>query len=300
MKKIFLTAITLIIFCVPLIVSAASSATEKLVQMEIDTYGSEQNGAILERINRLEKDYSGRNMRGNMNVRINSLYEILYQNKGTPSIFAKVNALEWNAYNEVSGNSLNNRIAKLESEILGKTSTSAFIKRIDALAKGSFGSAQIPLSEMQVSSGVLIKVELVESVDSRTLKVGDLVEIKVAEDVLINDKLIFAKGLRGKGIVESVRKANGWLVKNGKIDINFYSLDSIEGRDIDIHVGEESKNEMIRHEMVAGASLVKMNISNDWNKLMVHGKNIEAPAGTALYVQTKKTVSLYGLMIKSN
>ena len=300
MKKIFLTAITLIIFCMPLIVSAADSATGKLIQMETDTYGSEQNGAILERINHLEKDYYGRNMRGNMNVRINSLYEILYQNRGTPSIFAKLNALEWNAYNEVSGNSLNNRIAKLESEILGKTSSDTFTKRIDALARGSFGSAQIPLAEMQIPSGVLIKVALVENVDSRTLKVGDLVEIAVAEDVLVDGKLIFAKGLRGKGIVETVRKANGWLVKNGKIDINFYSLDSIEGKDIAIHVGEESKNEMIRQEMVTGASLVKMDISNDWNKLMVHGKNIEAPAGTTLYVQTKKTVSLYGLQIKSN
>ena len=57
---------------------------------------------------------------------------------------------------------------------------------------------------------------------------------------------------------------------------------------------------MENNEMIAGASLVGMNLNDDLNKLMVHGKNIEVSAGTELYVQTAKTVTLYGLKNQSD
>ena len=272
MKKFLSTLLTAIFFCLPLTVFAADSATEKLIQMEIETYGKEQPGALLERINHLEKEYTGKNMRGNLTVRIDSVYEILYGNSGAPSVLAKINAIEWNAYNEVSGNNVQDRLIRLEREIFGKTSKETLIKRIDALAKASFGNEEIPL----------------------TLQAGDLVDIKVSENVFVDGKLIFAKGLPGKGKVEKVRKAKGWTGRNGKVEIDFYTLNCIDGKSIDVFVGEESKNEMMGQQMIAGASLVGMNLNDDWNKVMVHGKNLEIPAGTQLYLQTEKTIELYG------
>ena len=300
MKKFLTTLLTAVFFCLPLTVFAADSATEKLIQMEIDTYGKEQPGAILERINQLEKEYTGQNMRGNLTVRIDSVYEILYGNSGAPSVLAKINAIEWNAYSKVSSNSVQERLTRLEREIFGKTSNETFIKRINTLAKASFGNEEIPLVEMQLSRDVLIKVELVEDVGSRTLQAGDLVDIKVAENVFVDGNLIFAKGLPGKGKVEKVRKAKGWTGRNGKLEIDFYTLNCIDGNGIDVYVGEESKNEMTVQQMIAGASLVGMNLNNDWNKIMVHGKNLEIPAGTQLYLQTEKTVGLYGLKVSAD
>lgn len=300
MRKFLQIIFALIIFFVPLTVFAADSATEKLIQMEQDTYGSEQRGAILDRISRLEQDYSGKNMRGNMNVRIDSVYEILYGNIGTPSVLAKINAIEWNAYNEVSGKSVQKRLAELEREILGENSTETFIKRIDNLAQASFGREEIPLTEMQVSRDVLIKVVLAENVGTRNFQVGDIVDIQVAENVFVDGKLVFAKGLPGKGKVQSVRKAKGWIGQNGKIQIDFYSLNCIDGNSVEIYVGEESKHEMTTRKMIKGASLVGMNLNDDWNKLMVHGKNLEIYAGTELYVQTERNVNLYGLNVSSN
>ena len=299
MKKFLLTA--LIFFFIPLQVLAAAndSANSKLVQMEIDTYGTEQTGALLDRINRLEKDFSGVNMQGNLNARIDSVYEILYGNVGEPSILAKINALEWNVCHEVSGENIINRLNKLENEILGKTSIEPFIKRIDTLAQASFGTEKIPLEEIQIPDNLLIKVELLENIASRTLQAGDLVNIKVARNVYIDGNLIFAKGLRGKGTVESVRKAKGWTGVNGKIIIDFYGLNCIDGTNIEIFVGEESKDEMTSQKMIEGAALVGMNLNDDWNKIMVRGKNIEVPAGTQLFVQTKKNVNLYGLKVET-
>lgn len=295
LKKFLSALLTLFIFGISLTVSAADSANEKLIRMEQDTYGTEQTGAILDRISHLEKDYSGKNMSGNLNVRIDSIYEILYGNIGTPSILAKINAIEWNTYSEVSGKSIQERLKKLEKEIFGKTSTETFIKRINVIAKATFGDEQIPLLEMQVAKDVLIKVALAEGVGSRNLQEGDFVNIKVAEDVFIDGKLVFAKGLPGKGKVEKVRKAKGWTGRNGKIQINFFTLNCIDGKSVEIYVGEASKNEMATKEMIKGASLVGMNLNNDWDKFMIHGKNLEISAGTELYVQTKGNIKLYGL-----
>ena len=299
MKKILPAILTLIIFCAPLICFAANSANEKLIQMERDTYGNEQAGAILNRINRLEKDYSGKNMQGNMNVRIDAIYEILYGNSGAPSFMAKINAIEWNTHHEVYNDSILERLSKLENEISGKTSNETLIKRIDALTQVSFGADQIPLIEMQIPRDLLIEVEITEDVGSRTLREGDLVDIKVAENVFIDGNLVFAKGLRGTGKVEKVRKAKGWTGKNGKIQIDFYTLNCIDGNNVEIYVGEESQHEMTVQKMVEGASLVGMNLNDDWNKLMVHGKNLEISAGTRLYVQTERTFNIYGLRIDS-
>ena len=298
LKKLLIAA--MIILMQVSVTAAEISANEKMVQMEIETYGGEQTGAILGRINRLEKDYSGTNMQGNMNVRINSLYEIMYGNAGAPSLIAKINAIEWNAYHEVTAESIIKRLDKLENEILGKTTSENIIKRINELAQGTFGSEQIPLIEMQVPNDVLIRAELAEDIGSRSLQAGDIVNIKVAENVIIDGKLIIAKGQVGKGTVTSVRKAKGWMGRNGKINIDFQVLNSIDGNEIEIYVGEESKSEMRVREMIGGAAMVGMNINDDWNKLLVHGKNIELAAGTALYVQTKKATNVYALQLEND
>ena len=58
MRKIFLATLIILIFFAQ-IVFAEESANEKLLQIERDTYGNEQIGAILDRLNKLEKDFTG-------------------------------------------------------------------------------------------------------------------------------------------------------------------------------------------------------------------------------------------------
>ncbi len=295
-KKIFCAGMTAaVIFSAPLIAQAANSATEKLIQIEQDTYGSEQIGAILSRIAKVEKDYSGKNMQGNMNARIDAVYDALYTNAGKSGIFLKLNALEWNFNREVSSGGLEKRISSLENEILGKPTAGSFSERIRALSKASFGGENIPLTRVQIPANTLVKVSLVDSITSQTLQVGDEVTVKVAEDVIINGKLVLAKGLLGSGKVSSVRKAKGWTGRNGKVEIDFNEIRTLEGRSIEIFVGDEAKQEMIDKQMIAGASLVAMNLNDEWNKVLVRGKNIDIKPGAELYVQVKNSSGVYGL-----
>lgn len=291
--------ISTMIFSQPSKIFAEESANEKLVQIERDTYGAEQIGSILSRISKLEKDYTGKNMQGNMNARIDAIYNLLYEDTGEASIIAKVNALEWNINHEVKSGGIDNRIFLLEDSILGKTESGTFFSRIRALSKESFGAENIPMQEEQIPENVLIKVSLLEDVGSKTLQVGDTVNFEVAEDVIIGDKLIFAKGLRGEGTVKNVRRAQGWLAKKGKVEINFNKIRGLDGRTIETFVGDEAKQAMIENKMVAGANLVGMDLNSDWGKALKVGQNIEITEGTEFFIQTKNLAAVYVLPIES-
>lgn len=291
--------IATVIFSFPSKIFAEESANEKLVQIERDTYGAEQTGAILSRISKLEKDYTGKNMQGNMNARIDAIYNLLYEDTGEASIIAKVNALEWNINHEVKSGGIENRIFLLEDSILGKTESGTFFSRIRELSKESFGAENVPMMEEQIPENILIKVFLTEDVGSKTLQVGDTVNFKVAEDVIIDNKLIFAKGLRGEGTVQNVRRAQGWLAKKGKIEIDFNKIRCLDGRAIETFVGDEAKQAMIENKMVAGANLVGMDLNSDWVKTIRAGRNIEITEGTEFYIQTKTPSAVYVLPIDS-
>ena len=294
LKNFFCAAMLAVMFFMPH-ETFAESATEKLVQIEKDTYGEESTGAILDRISRLEKDFFGENLQKNMNARIESIYDSLYENVGEPGVIAKVNALEWNVNHEVNGGGIEARISDLEKKILGKEQKGSFSERIRELSKATFGDENIPMTQTQLPANTLVKVALVENISSKTLQEGDTIHIKAVENVTVDGKVVFVAGLRGEGVVKSVRKAKGWTGRNGKVDVDFETLRTIDGKNIEIYVGEEAKAEMTEKQMVEGASLVAMNLNDKWSKVLVHGKNIELTAGTELYVQTKNPAAVYVL-----
>ena len=277
--------------------AAEESANAKLARIEIDTYGAEQNGAILDRISRLEKNYSGQNMSGNMNARIEAIYDTLYDNSAAPGVLAKINVLEWNTNHQVSSGGLDSRLLALENQIMGKSTEGTFNERIRALAKASYGSESLPIVQVQIPMNTLIKVATTAPVTSKTLQAGDFIPIKVIDDVFVDDSLVFASGLTGEGVVANVRRAKH-IFSNGKIETDFYKLKSLDGQDVEIFTGIEAVDAMNAASMAQGLSLVGQTFSGknkELEEVLVRGKNIDLPAGIELYVQTKIPIVVYGL-----
>lgn len=292
-----------IIFSASTFCSAAEeSANAKLVRIEIDTYGAEQSGAILDRISALEKSFSGQNMSGNMNARIEAIYDTLYDNGAGPAILAKLNALEWNVNHEVAGGGINMRLSVLEDQIFGRMNTGTFNERIRALAKASYGEEILPIAQVQVPANTLIKVETTVPVGSKVMQEGDVIPIRVLSDVFVDDSLVFARGLPGEGVVTSVHRAKN-IFSNGKIDIDFCRLQSIDGQTAQIFTGIESQDEMNANEMARGLSLIGQTFSGknkSLEEIFVRGKNIDLPAGIELYVQIKTPIVVYGVRTSGN
>ncbi|MBR0103287.1 MAG: hypothetical protein IJQ01_07310 [Selenomonadaceae bacterium] len=296
-KKIICGALAASMIFSASVFAAEESANEKLARIETDTYGFEQSGAILDRISRLEKNYSGQNMNGNMNARIDAIYDILYNNDVGPGVLAKVNALEWNFNHEVESGGIDKRLATLENAILGKISEGSFNDRIRALAKASYGQDILPITLIPLPENTLIKVVTTVPVGSKTLQEGDTIPIEVAEDVFVDGGLVFARGLPGEGVVTSVHRAKN-IFSNGKIEADFHTLKAIDGQNVNTYTGVEAIDAMTAASMGRGLSLLGQTFSGK-NKaieeVLVRGKNIDLPAGVELYLQIKTPIVVYGV-----
>ena len=193
---------------------------------------------------------------------------------------------------------VDSRMADLEMSMTGKTGTGTYKQRLASLSKASFGTAVLPLEQVRVPAETLIKVALVTPVDSDNLKVGDTIRYKIADDVIVNGKLVFAKGLPGEGTVTKVKQARNFG-RNAEVNIDFNKTKSIDGTYVDTYVGEEAKKEMKSLAMAAGASLAGIAVLGPIGIVagaFVHGKDVRLPAGTELYIQTKADTTLYGVV----
>ena len=299
--KKFLSALVTAVFFVSTMGSAFAATPEtvqaKLESVESDTYGQPQTGSIMERINKLEKDYTGTHRQGSMMARADALYDSVYENNGAPSILAELNGIEWTIRHEVSASPVQDRIMNMETEVSGKTSEGTFTKRIRALADFAFGANQLPIEQVTVPGNTLVKVALVDEITTKNVKKGDRVRFQVADDVIVDGRLIFAKGEPGVATVEKVQQARNFG-RSAKLELTDYQVKSMDGTEVDAYVGEEAKEEMKHYAMAAGASLAGIALLGPIGIIggaFVKGKDIDLPAGTEMYVQTSANSPLYGV-----
>lgn len=72
------------------------------------------------------------------------------------------------------------------------------------------------------------KYELTKELSSKKAKVGDLVPLRVVENLIINDVIIIPAGAKVRGIVTKARKAGG-LGRGGKLEFQIVSVQTING-----------------------------------------------------------------------
>lgn len=301
LMSVLLSAVFLISTLGTASASAPDTVQDKLVAVETDTYGGAQTGALIDRINHLEKDYEGTHRTGSMMERVDALYSHLYDNASGPSIMAELNAVEWSIEHQVSMKPVQQRITEMETNIQGKTGEGTYRQRIAKLSSYAFGSNTLPLTQVSVPANTLIKISLVTPVNAKNLKAGDTIQYKVAEDVVENGMLLFAKGEPGTGTVTKVKQARNFG-RDAEVVIDFKSTKAMDGTNVDTFVGAEAKKQMETLAMAAGASLAGIVLLGPIGVvagIFVNGKNIDLPAGTELYIQTKADTTLYGVPMTS-
>ncbi len=283
------------------IVSAAEETVQgKLAAVEIQTWDNEQTGALLDRINRLEKEYLGIHNGGAMLERVNIIYNELYNNTKGPGLLTQLNAIEWGLIHEVSPKSVDKRITEMEMMVAGKTATASYKKRIEDLGAAAFGGYRIPLVKITVPKDTLIRIALTQEVNAKTIKAGDTIHYKVAEDVLLDGMLVFAKGQPGEGTVKKVERARNFG-RDAQIDTDFHTTKAMDGTDVKTFVGEKSKQEMKSYAMAAGASVAGMLLLGPIGIIggaFIKGKNIDLPEGTELFIQTQSDTVVYAIPTK--
>jgi hypothetical protein len=300
LKKLFSIFLSTVFLVSSLGTAAAevpNTANGKLGAVEVATYGQEQTGAIVQRIEKLEKDFDGTKKKGGMMDRINSLYDEAFDNSTSPSMFTQLNALEWTISHKVSMDPIQKRVNDMELLINGKNDEGSIKKRIEGLSSFAFGSTTIPLTQVNVPANTLVKVALVTPINAKDLKKGDIIKFQAAEDVIENDMLLITAGALGEGEITEVSQAKNFG-RDAKIKIDFKDIEAVDGTKIDMTLGEEAKASMEQMGMAAGASLAGMVVLGPIGIIggaFVKGKNINLPEGTELYLQTEKASTVYAI-----
>ena len=221
----------------------ANTADDKLAAVEVTLYGTAQTGPLADRISKLETDFGG--------------VHATYDNSTSPSLITQMNALEWTISHKVSMDCMQQRVTDMEINVYGKTTTGTFKSRVELLSEFAFGSKTIPLVQTTIQANTLAKVALVDRLNAKNLKKGDVVRFKAAEDVIEDGMLLFTEGAAGEGVVTKVSQAKNFG-RNAEIEVDFKYLTAVDGRQLDMVLGEESKKSMEQLGMAAGASLAGM------------------------------------------
>ena len=279
----------------------STNLQSKLMLVEQSVYGQEQTGALLERISRLETDFYGKtsNPQTAISDRINTLYSTMFDNSVRPSAITQMNGIEWFLSRQVSIKSITDRLTTLEAQIYGKPITGTLQKRMNDLAMLAYGNSDVkaPLVSTTVPVDTLIKIKLVTPLNTDVSKVGDKVKFQAAEDVIYNGKLIIAAGAPGEGVVTKVKSARNFG-RNGEIDVNFQQIQAFDGTMLETTLGEKAKKEIENLAMAAGASLAGIALLGPVGivgGIFVNGKDIDLPAGTESYIQTKVNTNIYAI-----
>ena len=318
MKRRLLTLLFTVIFCVTSVApgfamdagdagSAATSAsmrqlstTDKIAAMEVMLYGTHQAGALVGRTDSLEDDVYGTVTHDAILDRVDNLYDYL---KGNPAadeagFLTKLNAIEWQFNESMSGGPAKNRIEAVEIMLNGKVEEGSLSSRLEALANIAFTDGVIAVENVVLPKDQVLKVEFTEELNSREDKAGEPVHFKLADNVYVNDVLVLPKGAMGEGTIKKVVQPRSFG-RDARIDIDFTHVYALDGVKVPVYIGDVAKQEAKTAAGAAGATIGGMIVLGPIGAVggaFVTGKAVIIPVGATTYVQTVEDIAIQGMI----
>lgn len=275
---------------------------EKLSIMEKVLYGTEQSGALLDRMDRLEMDMTGVMEKGAILSRVDRMYETIKggENVNTPSFLLRLGAAEYTFGQSISDSPAKTRLEKLETFVIGKTSTTPLLDRLDTIMKVAYTKGTFPTEKATLLKDTLIKVQLAQDLNGKVAQVGEKVRFTVVDNITMGNVLLISKGSIGNGKISKVSRAQNFG-RDGKIEINFESVISLDGTVVPVFLGPQAEKEMKNMAMAAGVSVAGMIVLGPVGiigGIFVHGQDAVIPAGTPVIVQVKADNNLRGMLVE--
>ena len=301
--SVFLTVIFLLSLILPQIALAqnASDITiiEDLSQIEILIYGEVKEGGLLIRVDTLEKELVGRTLPGILKDRVKQLKDFIIT--GTleePSLSFKINSAQRALQDKVSDEPLLPKIEELELIIFGELSDDVLAMRAEKIFTVCFPDGRPDTQEVIVPAGTLIPVVLLQRISSKKSRSGDMFEYKVAEDIVYAGSVIIPKDTIARGEVLKAKKASV-LLKKGELQLDFKTIEALDGTNIRLVIGEASEEENTRIGVAIGAGIAGLIILSNPIGLvagaLIPGKNVTFKEGTKIYLEVAKDTRIVSL-----
>jgi hypothetical protein len=301
--SIFLTVVFLLSIILPQIALAQTSADiaviEDLAQIELRVFGEVKDDALLSRVEFLEKELVGRTLPGILKDRVKQLKDfIVIGTPDEPSLSFKVNSAQWTLQDEITDEPLLSKIENLEIKIFGELSEEVLAMRAEKIFTVCFPEGRPNIQDITIPAGTLIPIVLLESIGSKKSDDGDIFEYQVTEDIVYSGSVIIPKNTVARGEVIKAKKASV-LLKKGKLEIDFKSIEALDGTNIRLIMGEAAEEENSRLGIAIGASIAGLIILSNPIGLVVGalipGKNITLKEGTKIYLEVATDTKVISL-----
>lgn len=304
-KIISIFVLTLLVFTPFLQLSQTKAAgiipLKELGEIERLLYGSVSEKSILERVDNVEKTIYSSTQSGSIVERTENLIDdLLVTSKDSPSLSFLFNTIEWSIRGQLKTGNLLERLDGLEKMVSGEVNEGPLKERIQELYNLTIKGREMPVKKVETRNDQLIRVELLEKINSNTAKRGEKVSYRVTEDIKVKDTLIIPKGSRGELEITQIEEA-GKMGKDGDIKIGFPRLKTIAGSELAVAIQKEAKKENESQKLAIGASVLGtalLGLPGVVAGYFVEGEDEEIPAGSEMYIQVTENKELYGIVVK--
>ncbi|MDR3354240.1 MAG: hypothetical protein LBO21_04325 [Synergistaceae bacterium] len=303
----------LLIVAVVLATAGAAAASEVtpegvtpmlgLERIESFVYGRPQSGGMLLRLSKVERDLFGMELPGSLTERQDALASFVeLGNANQPSFIFKIGAAEWVTLRRVNtSQSFEERIMNLETTLEGDYQGGALSARLERILSKLLPNGVSAL-KVQVPSGTVFRARFVETLTVRNVKQGDIVQLELDEDYIINGALAAAKGNRVFAQVTKVKMPRSFG-RASEISVEFTDVEFLGGETTPVLIGPESKKASKLDKGVvgaAGASLagaVLLGPVGLAGGFLVRGSDKQIPEGTMIYVETAEFKDASGYQV---
>lgn len=136
-----------------------------------------------------------------------------------------------------------------------------------------------------IPKGTKFKVELVDAANSKINKTGQVLDIRMVDNLIINNVIVIPKGTVGTSYVYEGQKAAGFGRK-GVLKIAGKEINTINGVSVPLRKG------IVGMGSADGGAVAVAAVLTLVGGLFMKGSNIDYPAGTDFEVEVKNNVDL--------
>ena len=207
---------------------AQSTDPTDIGMVERLVYGKTMTGTYLDRLNRLERDLFGSEQAGTVPARTLNLQMNASDTASQESLWMRLRAVEWRSGLPVNETHITERLAAIETYLLGEPQTGAIAPRVDRLVSLWFVGGKISTDEVVIPEGTVIELQLKEQVSSETAKPGQSIRLVVSKSVIIDGALVIPAGSTAEMVVTEAAPA-GHAFKRAKLEVELKRVRAFDG-----------------------------------------------------------------------
>ena len=279
--------------------NAPTAVTDKILAVELELYGMEQAGALMERTARVEFDLYNEAYAKPIIERVEGLYTaVIGDGSGSPTFISKLNAVEVTFNKTITDKPAKTRLEDMEKTISGTVHTEGgMMARLNALAAMTFPGGEVAMERVTLPKDTLIKISIQKELAGRVNKAGEDVPFRAEDNIYVGEALVIPKGAMGTAKIKKIADP-ALFGKDGRIDLEFKHLPGMDGTKVPIEMGDVAKKMTQSQIQAGGAALAGMVLLGPLGAaggLFVKGKVAKVPLGTTVYVQVKDDTVLSGV-----